>query len=486
MKHQLNKGYVGYRVIYDALVEGGMTNDASLLASLGKAYPANLKDPQLLNAAIASALRVPPPDNASFKDNSLMRIDEADPGLVDYYKIAFHLFGFNTESFFHLYFVLLSISVVIFLMAHHQSMAFMTVPVLFLAAGNIVLSSDIFSIGDQLVSVVNLRFLSTLGLLPALHLVLLMLERQQITFVRAGLAVAQIVLLLFVFSIRSTITWVLPLFFMIASTQLILGIIKLKRQNIGFARAFRASTKTLLVTGWWPLAALLAGFFIFQTLMSVRMHPSYELDDALPHHYRINNAFIGLTAHPMWGQTFAKDYGFAKGDELGLRAGVNYFVTHYDQPETLYRSPLTGEVKSGLHERMVRGAYFAFIQQHPWFVIEAHFAKTYRLFGMLWNFFTQSVVSKSVPLVVLLATIVAGVVAAAEGPSLLSRVKQLVIVSASGIFFSWLVVLGDPWPWIIGDQLWMVSFGFMTACWVVLTVMLLLTRQPRRTRMPEL
>ena len=100
MKHQLDKGYVGYRVIYDALVEGGMTNDASLLASLGKAYPANLKDPQLLNAAIASALRVTPPDNASFKDNSLMRIDEADPGLVDYYKIAFHIFGFNTRIVF--------------------------------------------------------------------------------------------------------------------------------------------------------------------------------------------------------------------------------------------------------------------------------------------------------------------------------------------------------------------------------------------------
>jgi hypothetical protein len=65
-----------------------------------------------------------------------------------------------------------------------------------------------------------------------------------------------------------------------------------------------------------------------------------------------------------------------RDDELGLRAGMNYFVTHYDQPEILYRSPLTGEVLSGLHERMVRGAYFAFIRKHPWFVIEAHFAKT--------------------------------------------------------------------------------------------------------------
>jgi hypothetical protein len=57
------------------------------------------------------------------------------------------------------------------------------------------------------------------------------------------------------------------------------------------------------------LAGLLADLFMFQTLMSIRMHPSYKLDDALPHHYRINNAFIGLTAHPRWDQTFAKDYG---------------------------------------------------------------------------------------------------------------------------------------------------------------------------------
>jgi hypothetical protein len=141
-----------------------------------------------------------------------MRMDEADPGLVDYYKIAFRVFGFYIESFFFLYFVLLSISVVIFLVAHHQSMALMTVPVLFLAAGNIVLSSDIFSVKDQLISVVNLRFLLTLGLLPALHLAFLMLERQQITFVHGSLAVVQIVLLLLVFSIRSTISWVLPFF----------------------------------------------------------------------------------------------------------------------------------------------------------------------------------------------------------------------------------------------------------------------------------
>jgi hypothetical protein len=101
---------------------------------------------------------------------------------------------------------------------------------------------------------------------------------------------------------------------------------------------------------------------------------------------------------------------------------------------------------------------------------------------MLGVFFIQSVISKPVLLVVFLTTVVAVLVAAAEGPSLLPRVRQIVIVSVGGIIFSWLVILGDPKPWIIGDQLWMVSFGFMTACWVVLTVMLLLIRQPRRTR----
>jgi hypothetical protein len=98
---------------------------------------------------------------------------------------------------------------------------------------------------------------------------------------------------------------------------------------------------------------------------------------------------------------------------------------------------------------------------------------------MLWIFFIQSVISKSVLLVVFLSIVGASMIAAAEGPSLLSRVKQLFIVSTTGILFSWLVVLGDPWPWIIGDQLWMVSFGFMTACWIVLTFVLVLVRQGR-------
>jgi hypothetical protein len=74
-----------------------------------------------------------------------------------------------------------------------------------------------------------------------------MLERQQ---VHGSLAVVQIVLLLLVFSIRSTISWVLP-FFVIAGTQLTYDI-RLKSQDVGFARAFGVGTKTLLATGWWP------------------------------------------------------------------------------------------------------------------------------------------------------------------------------------------------------------------------------------------
>jgi hypothetical protein len=38
MKHHLNKGYVGYRVIYETLVQGGMTNEASILAGLEREY----------------------------------------------------------------------------------------------------------------------------------------------------------------------------------------------------------------------------------------------------------------------------------------------------------------------------------------------------------------------------------------------------------------------------------------------------------------
>jgi hypothetical protein len=38
MKHHLNKEYVGYRVIYETLVQGGMTNEASILAGLEREY----------------------------------------------------------------------------------------------------------------------------------------------------------------------------------------------------------------------------------------------------------------------------------------------------------------------------------------------------------------------------------------------------------------------------------------------------------------
>jgi hypothetical protein len=483
MVHGLNEGYVAYTIIEQTLERGGMTNQKALLDALGQEYPTNLRDSKLQNSAIAAARAVGVPDHATFGDGSLISMRQMDLGLVDYYKLAFRLFGFRTEGFYYLYFVLLGVSIATFLMAYRRSTVELCVPVLFLGAGNIVLNMDVFD-DIQVATVTNLRFLSTLGLLPALHLALLMVERRKLTWDHVLAAVIQIALLIFVFSIRSTVAWVLPLFLAIAIFQ-VAGHLKRLWQGWESSPQAIASAMGASISGCWPVAALLLALLGFQSVVSMQTHPIYNMDDALPHHMRFHNAFLGLEMHPDWQKTFAKDYDFAVEDNLGYQVAVGRLVADYGLPGSYLHSSL-GDVRYGLQDRLIKEAYISFIRQHPRFVLEAHAAKVKRLAASIASNIVSSLKSGFVLAVAVFAAVLAALIAAYEalgGIAVLPGVRRICIAAALAELFSWAVVLGAPYQHVIGDQLWIASFSILIAAWalIVTAVSLLLANRGQST-----
>jgi hypothetical protein len=469
----LNKGYVGYGAVLQALLNGGMTKQVPLIEKLGKTFPDNLKDRKLLNDAIASALTVQIPQTVGFEDRSLFSMVFADLGLVDYDKLAFLLFGFRIEALYYLYFTILGTSVGAFVLAHRRSRIALAVPLLFLAAGNLIIGLSMFDIVD-VSTVANSRFLSTLGILPGLHLIILMLERQRLTGGQFALALLQAAIFCLAISTRSALVWLLLFIVILALLQVAVG---LCRFRVGSTREAAFHVNLLLRQGLWPAVVLVAAVWGHSSYVSYKMHPSYELDDVLPHHMRYHNAFLGLLTHPKWYELYAKDYQLAGGDALGFNAGIKYLKSHYDISENYYVSRLTGTYRIGLHDRMVRGAYLSFVRQHPWFVVEAHVAKLKRTIEIVAQYLAEALRSSS-SLITLLAASLGTLSILVIGP-LTTRPSatvdaaaatggRLLALTSIALPFSWLPSLyAYPATHVIGDQVWFGIFAFLLTGWFV-------------------
>jgi hypothetical protein len=474
MRYGLHRGYVGYRVVFDALEKGGITKKEALVKALGRTYPEQLTDRTLVNQAIQSALHTVVPSDVSFADRSLISMETAEIGLVDYYKLSFRLFGFQVESAFYLYFVLLGISVAAFILAHWRSRAALVVPILFLAAGNIVLDTGLL---DQINSqtVVNPRFVSTLGLLPGFHILLMMLDGRRPTVPQIVLACGQATIFEFVFSIRATLLWLVVFIAAIAIVQIAIAFARRNMAGGSAGMSVGSLSKQLVAARLWPVMVLVLGVWTYQTALAAKMHPSYELEDFVPYHLRYHNALLGLSLHPQWQQLFGKDYYGTQGDTLGFVAGVLYLMDNYDVPESYYLSPLSATYMMRLDDRMKRNAYFQFIRRHPWFVVEAHFYKAKALVLILADYARRALAVPNTALIGMGALVVGFLLGGSfsfrtfvDDP-VVAGAWQIAVISALVALFAWLpFIYASPIAYAVADPLWTLFFALLVVSWAAL------------------
>lgn len=335
-------GYRGYNKIYKALKDNGMTK--------------NFKG-DILNNAIQMALSVK--DASSGGQYNLVREDK---GMVTYYKLAFRIFGYKIESFFYLYFLLMAVSIFIFLMSFHNRVDLLNVLLLFVCS-HFVIAATAPVVGLELQTVYNQRFLPVLAILPSLYLALLILGRRRCTLGTIAGVCMQTSILMLVVHARTSTTY--QMIFLFSSSMLAILWYWLMKPDLGKY----VFSKVCL----WPLGLVFVGFLILTMHLIVKLDPSYTY--ATSKHFFWHAVYLGLGAHPdSW-----RKYGI-KYEEDSIAARVV-------ERRARERYGTNLAVDEGLYESILKDEFFRILKQDPRFVIENYFYKFAIFFS---NYFSSS------------------------------------------------------------------------------------------------
>ena len=292
-------GFIGRSEVLQTLLAGGFTSLPNYLDKLGLQYPANTEMPDLINRAIQNALALKDlPANPSFSNRQLFAPEANDPGFVDYVSWSFDLFGFRIEAFYYFYFVILSASIVLYVVCFRAD----ALPLAILSAvmvSFLTLMNSQFFTDEALRTVHNQRFLGSLCVVPYLHLLFSFLIYRKPTLSRVLLTVLQAALFTFIMFTRSSAFW------MILSFAVIIGIIAIFR--LGRPQETGKAKQVARLVFSWPIVLVVSGFVGSFVYKSAAVHPIYSIGIFLPYHMVWHNAYMGLALHPEWPERDVTD-----------------------------------------------------------------------------------------------------------------------------------------------------------------------------------
>ncbi len=211
--YHLNQGYLFYKDVHETLEKNGMTYKPDYLDQLSISYPDNLKNKEALNNSLSKATQL-----KMKKRKCGLSLDETIPmpfsdlGLVDYYKMAFHLFGVNIAAPYNFYFVILFGTLFLFLLNFYRSPTFLLVPIIYLTA--LICFMPFLSTKIIGGSLFNFRILPILAFIPISH-VLLMLGRSNHSKQEIVCLSFQSIIISFLITVRSSIFWTIVACFVV-------------------------------------------------------------------------------------------------------------------------------------------------------------------------------------------------------------------------------------------------------------------------------
>lgn len=353
-------GYRGYQKVMMTLINNGIFNKPYVFDRAGKTIEETLNDSKILNNAFQEAINV---DNAS--SDGQRYLFAYDKGLPVYYKLAFMIFGYNIEGFFYLYFLLLLISVLIFIFTFYKRIELLNILLLFVASHFLIVAGA-SSVGMQLKTVHNARFLPVLAILPTIYLALLILGKHR--FAKGVLAGAflQASILVFIVHIRGGTIYQL----MFLATVFILVVIGnwFANRQIG-VYAFKK-------VRFYPLGVVLLVFFILSLHQVVALKYPYGSDNDRRSFW--HPAYLGLSAHP---DSMAK-YGIEPKDSVGANVVRKRLVEDYGTEVSF---------SQGLSDSILKEEFFKILKEDPWFVIKSYLYKAPMFIKSYFSFYFGAV-----------------------------------------------------------------------------------------------
>ena len=157
LRYNLNAGYLAYAEVINLF-----NSRLGMNSREGERLPEQRAgDAAYINEVIRDAMTIPqisiisPVGVSDFMPlirHQLTPVLAEDVGRADYYKTAFRLFGYRVQSTHYLFFVILTISTVLFLIGFHRRPDALFLLVAYLAGLNLLVNSRLFNLGLPSVS----------------------------------------------------------------------------------------------------------------------------------------------------------------------------------------------------------------------------------------------------------------------------------------------------------------------------------------------
>jgi hypothetical protein len=422
-------GYQGYSKIYNILTANGMPGfPPEVLAKYKMSVHEILTNADILNNAIKMAINV---DNVSGEGQ--FSLEREDVGMITYQELSFRIFGFNVESFLYLYYLLLFVSVLIFLLTYLKRIDLLNLLLLFVCSHYVIVAIAPL-VGDlRLQTVHNDRFFSVLGILPTMYLSLLGLSKTRLSLAKVVGATIQVLILLLVIQVRSAAVW--QMMFLIAAFVLTMLWYWLYNPETGRYVVYKISF-------WVPTVVLLC-FILVKMHSLLFFHYSYN--STTSNHLFWHSMILGLSAHP---DSMSK-YGLVYNDPVGFEI-VNKRSQELYGTEDWYS--IGGYT---LAESILKDEYIKIVINDPKYFVENYLYKFLMFFenyfsrslGVVYYFFSWPLI-----FIIMVGSFLAGEI-------FIKRSRPYLFFLIIGIAFSLLpTMVGMPLPYLIADPATMLTF----------------------------
>ena len=339
-------------------------------------FPDNLRDAKLLQSALVQAqtinLSPPAPADANGDYSDLMGFGGEDIGLGSYTYLAFRAFGVNVPALTYLYFVIITISLVLYGIGHWRSVGAMAAVVAVTLALYVVVCADFVNfLGSSKlfsgpgIDLKDPRFLGTIAAIPLLHAIV-MWARPSYRLGPLDYIVVALQAAIFAFAVqtRSPVVWAV---LALLAFWLMIGGLALRRgRSLRSLWDWRQSRSALT-----PVVVL-AVLFSAQLLAAASLHPLYRAQGDVPQHMFWQGLLSSLQLNPEWGVKYLSSVDNFTGDmmpEEVARIAIMKLPPE-ERPQYLRAD---GWAKRTALEKFTRLAFFDFLRSDPKFVAYTFF-----------------------------------------------------------------------------------------------------------------
>jgi hypothetical protein len=357
-------GYLAYKSVVDVLSANGFAPlDGDPGPRLDRAdFNALLNDGPRLDRMIQQAMDVRvdpdlPPE--------LIRANEL--GLSDYITLSFRLFGARLASLYYLLFSMIAISCLLYAWQFRKS-PFLLLLLLVFVAELYFLENYARSYGALINTVTNSRLFSGFALLPALHILLVLWQRQPPRPFTMMAVTAQSLIFSLLLSARLEAAWQFVMVLAVACGIACSALLEWRRRG----------ERNLLgrVGALWPAAILVLVVSVHSFVIAKSADPLYATERK--GHIIWHEVLMGiLSTNPQLRLEYVGDTLRTYGDEEVYTAVVRDINARNDSSSPIARrlpnGQLTIDLMSGWgeYDKLVKSLTLRIIYQHPFAVLSA-------------------------------------------------------------------------------------------------------------------